>query len=256
MNIFYWLFPYRFYMSSWIPAAIAAGGAILGGVLGNRANAREAEINRDFQRENMTHAHRYQVEDMRAAGLNPILSATGGAGAKASGGAQASQEDVLSPAVGSAMEAKRLSQELDNMKSVEANTVKDTVKKDSEIAVNKETLHTQKMNQWNLSAQGNLYNEQTRKTIADYDLSREYAVTEKYKQIREAAQAELARQSAALTSHSARSASVEADMDVSEAGRKLKWTNRASESAEGVSSAVRGAINPFHGSMNRGKKRR
>lgn len=77
------------------------GGAVLGGGLDlfgaertNQANAKQAALNRDFQERMSNTAHRRQVADMRAAGLNPILSGMGGSGASQPGGSQATSSDM------------------------------------------------------------------------------------------------------------------------------------------------------------------
>lgn len=59
----------------------------------NAANALEAQKNRDWQERMSNTAHQREVKDLREAGLNPILSATGGSGASSPGGSMAVMED-------------------------------------------------------------------------------------------------------------------------------------------------------------------
>jgi len=60
----------------------------------NAANAAEAQKNRDWQERMSNTAHTREVADLRNAGLNPILSATGGSGASSPGGSMAVMEDT------------------------------------------------------------------------------------------------------------------------------------------------------------------
>lgn len=55
----------------------------------NQFNAQQAQINREFQMEMSNTAHQREVADLKAAGLNPILSA-GGSGASSPSGSTAS----------------------------------------------------------------------------------------------------------------------------------------------------------------------
>jgi len=72
---------------SW--GAIIAGAAnFLGGQATNSANANLDAKNRNFQLKMSSTAHQREVKDMQAAGLNPILSAGGGAGASTGSGSR------------------------------------------------------------------------------------------------------------------------------------------------------------------------
>ncbi len=108
----------------WLAAAGVAVGALgfLGGRQANIASAREAQLNRDFQEAMSRTAHQREVRDLEKAGLNPILSGTGGRGASTPGGSMAVQRDPITPALSSALATSRLKQEIKNMKATEALT--------------------------------------------------------------------------------------------------------------------------------------
>jgi len=77
------------------PLGTIGGGLIsmVGGMGSNRKAKKEASANREFQLYMSNTAHQREVEDLRKAGLNPILSAT--KGATTPGGAMATYSNPL-----------------------------------------------------------------------------------------------------------------------------------------------------------------
>lgn len=94
--------------------AAMAGASLLGGLASAKgqsdANAANLQIAREqmaFQERMSNTAHQREAKDLAAAGLNRILSGTGGAGASAPQGASAKMENEAAPLVASAMDALR-----------------------------------------------------------------------------------------------------------------------------------------------------
>lgn len=87
------------------------GGGLIG-LIGqakqNEFNSAQASNQMDFQRAMSNTAHQREVSDLTAAGLNPILSATGGNGASTPAGAMATSENPAVAAMNSANAAKDL----------------------------------------------------------------------------------------------------------------------------------------------------
>ncbi len=112
-------------LASILPSVISGGASLLGGASARQASKAEARRQEAFQERMSSTAHQREVRDLRAAGLNPILSASRG-GASTPGGASAPMQDILTPAVSSALSTRRLSQEIKNLEAVELKTKADT----------------------------------------------------------------------------------------------------------------------------------
>lgn len=82
-------------------------GDVVGGVFTNSANASQASDNRAWQERMSGTAHQREVADLKAAGLNPILSA-GGAGAATGSGAQATMINPAGDLAGSINSTRRI----------------------------------------------------------------------------------------------------------------------------------------------------
>jgi len=99
-------------------------GAIAGAAVAGMFAKRQASKQMDFQERMSETAHQREVADLRAAGLNPILSGTGGVGATTPGGAMATADLASSAKMGALVE-----QELKNLKETQKNIEADTNKK-------------------------------------------------------------------------------------------------------------------------------
>lgn len=105
-------------------AGLAGGLGLVGGIMQNQAAAKEAQRNRDFQERLSSTAHQREVADLKAAGLNPLLSATGGSGASTPTGAMAPVENAVQSAVTSAKDAQGMVLSRNMQKQELANMVK------------------------------------------------------------------------------------------------------------------------------------
>jgi len=95
-------------------AIAGAAASVLGGLASakgqkdaNAANYAMSKEQMEWQEKMSNTAHQRETADLRAAGLNPILSGTGGAGASTPSSPVAKSENVLSQLVSSASDALR-----------------------------------------------------------------------------------------------------------------------------------------------------
>lgn len=112
--------------------AIPAAAGLAGGVIGNRAQSKEARKDRRFQERMSSTQWQRGIKDMEAAGVNPALAYSQG-GASSPSGAMASQDDVISGSVSSAQDARRLKAQIELMNE-QAGAALAANKKDTNLA--------------------------------------------------------------------------------------------------------------------------
>lgn len=132
--------------TSALPGIMTGIGTILGGPLGGLAgsvlsgifSAKSAKSQQKFQEYMSSTAHQREVADLRAAGLNPILSATGGKGASTPAGTSVNYSNPTE-AVNS---ARVVNAQLENIKA-DTMLKATTAQKESAIATNQEVQTAQ-----------------------------------------------------------------------------------------------------------------
>lgn len=143
-------------------SAIPGVGNYLGAREQNTANAAQSAQQMAFQETMSNTAHQREVEDLRKAGLNPMLSGMGGGGASTPSGSSAQMQNAgldMSHAVSSALEAKTATQNLKNLeeqnKLIQSQTQKSEWEADLAKTTNRDADLLQRAKEGDLSLVGN-----------------------------------------------------------------------------------------------------
>lgn len=208
--------------------------SLLGGILGNRANAKQADKAMSFNERMSNTAHQREVADLRAAGLNPILSGTGGHGATSAMGVAAQQSDVLTPALNSAFASreKRL-----QARQIELNQLLLESQNEGQERTNKLIAEQRKKTEEETRTQvvqQQAYATQMAANLASASKQQQETRTE-------AQNTERMKYEAINALTSALRAKNQAEVEKGPLGKYLPYLERLIEPALGITSAVRGA---------------
>jgi hypothetical protein len=116
----------------------SAGIGMAGGMMNNNANANQARMANEFSAQQYATRYQTQVEDLKKAGLNPMLAYTQGAGS-APQGQQARMENVATPAIDAYNNTAKTSMEFQKLEPLIKQVVQETLTSATQADLNEES---------------------------------------------------------------------------------------------------------------------
>lgn len=94
---------------------ISGGLSYMGATSANAANAEQAQLNRDFQERMRATQYQTSVDDLKKAGLNPMLAYQNGGAGNVSGAVAAPYQNALGQGVSSSLQARQNIAQVQNL---------------------------------------------------------------------------------------------------------------------------------------------
>lgn len=236
-------------------ALIGAGANLIGGFMANRQQSKQFQMNYNLARNQLYNQHQIEVADLRAAGLNPILSANGGNSTwgASSGGSYENLGSAATSGYMAAQQAKNLEAQnaaidanIVKTKAEAQNVIADTALKQAQTANTKgltSLIPLQRQNIWAMTeqAKAQTQNWQMQVKVAEANIEKILQDIENSKRITDASVNELETRSEANEAAAGASSAVMA-RNYAEAARIDKLTpyqidQIASETSENLARA-------------------